>query len=413
MPTVGIVGVGLIGRAWSNVFSRAGWDVRLYDAHDETLAAAPERIRQSLNDLAEHGLVNDAEAAARRISVAASLEDAVGDVDLVQESGPERIDDKIEIYKQLDAAAGPDTILASSSSAIVASRFTEELAGRNRCLIAHPVNPPHVVPIVEICGAPWTDADVIARARESTSPSGRCAIEVKKEVDGFILNRMQAVLLSEAFRLVGEGYVTADDLDKTIAHGLGLRWSFMGPFETIELNAPGGIRDYCERFGPTMYGLSKLPVTEDLWNKENIDRVLASWGRSPTPEQIAEKSAWRDDRLAALVGTSANKSNTTDRRTASGRTGPSHGQDRTKSSSRVPLRGRFTRRRCRRICRSQRKRLRTPRSGRPKRALRSSTCMRVIRKRASPTSRSSGSRRFSASSSSARRRWSTSRRAAP
>lgn len=301
MPTIGIVGVGLIGRAWSNVFSRAGWDVRLYDAHAQTLAAAPDRITESLHDLAAHGLVADAKAAAKRISVAASLEEAVAGVDLVQESGPERVSDKIAIYKQLDTAAGPDTILASSSSAIVASRFTEGLAGRQRCLIAHPVNPPHVVPIVELCGAPWTDASVIARAREIYDSVGQVAVEVKKEVDGFILNRMQAVLLSEAFRLVSEGYVTAEDLDKTIAHGLGLRWSFMGPFETIELNAPGGLRDYCERFGPTMYGLSKLPVTEALWSNENIDKVAASWGKSPSPDEIAEKSAWRDNRLAALV----------------------------------------------------------------------------------------------------------------
>lgn len=301
MPTVGIVGVGLIGRAWSNVFSRGGWDVRLYDAHQQTLEAAPDRIKQSLHDLHAHGLVQDPEAAAKRISIASSLEDAVAGVDLVQESGPERVGDKIAIYKQLDAAAGPETILASSSSAIVASRFTEDLAGRGRCLIAHPVNPPHVVPIVELCGSPWTEPTVIAKAREIYDSVGQVAVEVKKEVDGFILNRMQAVLLSEAFRLVSEGYVTAEDLDKTIAHGLGLRWSFMGPFETIELNAPGGLRDYCERFAPTMYNLAKLPVTEDLWSDTTIDKVAESWGRSPSPEEIAEKSAWRDDRLAALV----------------------------------------------------------------------------------------------------------------
>lgn len=301
MPTIGIVGVGLIGRAWSNVFSRAGWDVRLFDVHAETLAAAPELIIRSLHDLASHGLIKDPDTAAKRISIATSLEDAVAGVELVQESGPERLGDKLAIYKQLDAATERDTILASSSSAIVASRFTEELSGRTRCLIAHPVNPPHVVPIVEICGSLWTDPEVIARARNIYDSVGQVAIEVKKEVDGFILNRMQAVLLSEAFRLVSEGYVTAEDLDKTIAHGLGLRWSFMGPFETIELNAPGGLRDYCERYGPTLCGLSKLPVTEELWGDENIGRVASSWGRNPTSEQIAEKSAWRDNRLAALV----------------------------------------------------------------------------------------------------------------
>jgi L-gulonate 3-dehydrogenase len=123
---------------------------------------------------------------------------------------------------------------------------------------------------------------------------------VKKEIDGFLLNRLQAVLLSEAFRLVGEGYCSAEDLDKTIAHGLGLRWSFMGPFATIELNAPGGVPDYSARFGKLMLGLSSRPVTEDVWGQENIARILKSWGRSPTPAQVTEKSRWRDERLAAL-----------------------------------------------------------------------------------------------------------------
>jgi L-gulonate 3-dehydrogenase len=301
MPRVAIVGCGLIGRAWSNVFARAGWDVTIYDAHPETLERAPALIRDSLHDLAGHGLVSDPAAATARVSAAASLEEAVASADLVQESGPERIDAKIEIYKQLDAAAPRSAILASSSSAIVASRFTEDLPGRDRCLIAHPVNPPHVVPIVELCGAPWTSPDVIKRAREIYDSVGQVPVEVKKEIDGFILNRMQAVLVAEALRLVGQGYCTAEDLDKTIAHGLGLRWAFMGPFETIELNAPGGMADYFERFAETMYGLSAPPVTDEIWSEENRARVLADWGHKPSPEDVLQKSRWRDDRLAALV----------------------------------------------------------------------------------------------------------------
>jgi L-gulonate 3-dehydrogenase len=109
------------------------------------------------------------------------------------------------------------------------------------------------------------------------------------------------VLLSEAMRLVGEGYVSAEDLDKTIRDGLGLRWAFMGPFETIELNAPGGTPDYCARYGETLYRVSSRPVTPDVWGPENIARVAASWGRKPTSEAILEKQRWRDDRLAALV----------------------------------------------------------------------------------------------------------------
>lgn len=300
MPTIGLVGVGLIGRAWANVFSRAGWDVKAWDANPEATAAAPRLVAESLHDLARHGLVQDPDAAARRVKSAPTMEEAVAGVDFVQESGPETIEAKIAIWKQLDAAAPAGAVLVSSSSAIVASRFTEHLAGRHRCLIAHPVNPPHVVPIVELSPAPWTSPEVVKRARAVYESVGQVPMELKKEIDGFILNRMQAVLLSEAFRLVGEGYCSAEDLDRTIAHGLGLRWSFMGPFETIEMNAPGGIPDYCARFSKTMSGLAARPFTPDLFEPENVARIMQSWGRTPSAADVARKSRWRDDRLAAL-----------------------------------------------------------------------------------------------------------------
>ncbi|MBS0241019.1 MAG: 3-hydroxyacyl-CoA dehydrogenase [Proteobacteria bacterium] len=300
MPTIGLVGVGLIGRAWANVFSRAGWDVKAWDANPKATAEAPRLVADSLHDLARHGLVKEPEAAARRVKSVATLEEAVAGVDFVQESGPETIDAKLEIWKKMDAAAAPETILVSSSSAITASRFTADLKGRARCLIAHPVNPPHVVPIVELCPAPWTSPDVVKRARAIYEGVGQVPMELKKEIDGFILNRMQAVLLSEAFRLVSEGYCSAEDLDKTIAHGLGLRWSFMGPFETIEMNAPGGIPDYCKRFSKTMAGLASRPYSGDQFEPENVERIMASWGKTPTAEQVAKKSRWRDERLAAL-----------------------------------------------------------------------------------------------------------------
>lgn len=300
MPTVGIIGVGLIGRAWSNVFSRAGWTVKVWDANPQATAAAPRLIAESLEDLARHGLVADPKGAAKLVSAAASMQEAVAGVDFVQESGPETIEAKLAIWKDLDAAAPPEAILASSSSAIVASRFTEGLKGRHRCLIAHPVNPPHVVPIVELCPAPWTSPEVVKKARVIYEGIGQVPMELKKEIDGFILNRMQAVLLSEAFRLVAEGYCSAEDLDKTIAHGLGLRWSFMGPFETIEMNAPGGIPDYCARFGKAWAELASRPYAPDVLGAENVAKVMQSWGGTPSAEEIARKSRWRDERLAAL-----------------------------------------------------------------------------------------------------------------
>ena len=301
MPTVGLAGVGLIGRAWGHVFARAGWDVRLWDPDPATLAAAPGLIAQSLQDVAPHGLVKDPAAAAKRVKAAASLAEAVERADFVQESGPERLDVKCAVFAELDAAAPANAILASSSSFIVTSRFANGLKGRHRCLVAHPVNPPHVVPIVELSGATFTAPDVIERARAIFDGVGQVPIVVKREIDGFVLNRMQAVLLSEAMRLVGEGYVSAEDLDKTIRDGLGLRWAFMGPFETIELNAPGGTPDYCARYGETLYRVSSRPVTPEVWGADNIARVAASWGRQPSSEAILAKQRWRDDRLAALV----------------------------------------------------------------------------------------------------------------
>lgn len=301
MARVAIIGVGLIGRAWANVFARSGSQVRLWDPDPGVRAGAVKLIADSLAELARHGLVADAAGAAKRLSVHATLEEAVADVDLVQECGPERVDAKQELFARLDAAAPPSAILASSSSAIVASRFTEPLKGRARCLIAHPVNPPHVVPIVELCGAPWTDATVVERARAIYKAAGQVPITVKKEVDGFVLNRLQIALLTEAFRLVQEGYVSPEDLDHTIADGLGLRWAFMGPFETIELNAPKGIPDYCDRYKEWFRRyMTDLP-SPSVWDDANWQKAAAAWGPVPGAEKIAEKSRWRDDRLAALV----------------------------------------------------------------------------------------------------------------
>jgi L-gulonate 3-dehydrogenase len=299
--TVGIVGVGLIGRAWANVFARAGWRVRLFDQSPDVTRAAPGLIEASLHDLARHGLVADPAAAASRLTACTSLAEAVTGVDLVQESGPERVEDKIALFAALDRAAPPAAILASSTSAIVASKFTEGLAGRARCLVAHPVNPPHLVPVVELCGAPWTSAETIARARTLYTSVGQVPVEVKREVEGFVLNRLQVALLTEAFRLVAEGYVTPEDLDHTIADGLGLRWAFMGPFETIELNAPEGIPDYCARYGPWFRRyMADLPGP-GTWDEASIARVVAAWGKAPTPDGIAAKSLWRNERLAALA----------------------------------------------------------------------------------------------------------------
>jgi 3-hydroxyacyl-CoA dehydrogenase len=301
MPNAGIVGAGLIGRAWANVFARAGWNVRVWDPDAGQRAHAARLIEQSLHELAAYDLVSDPDAAAKRVSVVATLEEAVAGAEYMQESGPEVLDVKRATFEQLDRVAPAGAILASSTSAIVASKFTESLAGRARCIVAHPVNPPHLVPVVELCGAPWTSAETKSRARQILESVGQVPIDVKREIDGFILNRLQVALLTEAFRLVQEGYVSPEDLDHTIADGLGLRWAFMGPFETIELNAPGGVADYCERYVPWFRRyVADLPPAS-VWDDAQWKLAAAAWKRKPTPGEIAAKSLWRDQRLAALV----------------------------------------------------------------------------------------------------------------
>ncbi|KLK94531.1 3-hydroxyacyl-CoA dehydrogenase [Microvirga vignae] len=300
MPSAAIIGAGLIGRSWAIVFARAGWDVRITDPNPETLEKAPSLIQEGLEELARHGLVADpADASAHVIAVPSLAETVIG-ADLVQENGPETVETKRMIFAELDRLAPADCILASSTSAIVASRFTEALAGRARCLVAHPVNPPHLVPLVELCGAPWTGTETMARARTIYESVGQVPITVNREVEGFVLNRLQGALLAEAFRLVGEGVVSPQDLDKTLKDGLGLRWSFLGPFETIELNAPGGIADYCNRYTGFYRRLSEDPAKPHVWDKENVSRILQAWGEAPGPDVLARRSAWRDKRLAAL-----------------------------------------------------------------------------------------------------------------
>ena len=299
--TVAIVGVGLIGRAWAAIFARAGWRVHLWDNHAPTLAQAAVLISEELQALARHGLADDPVGAAKNLVTCATLADALRDVDFVQENGPEKLDDKIAIFKELDSLTPPTALLASSTSAIVSSQFTEHLPGRARCLVGHPVNPPHLVPVVEICGAPWTSQDSINRARAVYDAIGQVPILVKREVEGFILNRLQGALLAEAFRLVGEGYVSAEDLDHTIKNGLGLRWSFLGPFETIELNAPGGIPDYCARYTGFYKRLASDPALPHVYESPNVDRVVADWPHDPTPERIATLTKNRNERLAALA----------------------------------------------------------------------------------------------------------------
>jgi 3-hydroxyacyl-CoA dehydrogenase len=298
---IAVVGAGLIGRAWAIVFARAGHPVTLWDGIPGVVPDALTMIQERLHDLAQVGLAVDPEAAFARVRPVETLAEALAGAAYVQENLPESVETKQTIFAEMDALTPRETILASSTSAIPASAFTEELPGRERCLVAHPANPPYLIPMVELCGAPWTDPQVIDRARVLMASAGQAPVTVKREIRGFILNRIQGALLAEAFRLVQEGYVSPEDLDTTVSQGLGLRWSFLGPFETIDLNAPGGVGDYCERYGPFYAELRADPPSPEPWPAELVAELEAARRAAVPAEQRKEREAWRDRRLMALA----------------------------------------------------------------------------------------------------------------
>lgn len=301
MERIAVVGAGLIGRAWSMVFARAGLSVALWDKLPGVAEGAMELIRGSLADLHAAGLVTETpETIAARISPVATLAECVAGASHVQENGPERLAPKQELFAELDRLCGPEVVLASSTSGIPASEFTGNLKGRGRCLVAHPVNPPYLVPLVELVGAPWTDPAVITRTRALMERVGQVPVTAFKETRGFVLNRLQAALVAEAFRMVRDGVMSAEDVDRCVKDGLGLRWSFMGPFETIDLNAPGGVEDYVGRFGPLMGGITEEQTPYD-YDAPTVGRVTAERRAALPVEKIGERSAWRDRRLMALI----------------------------------------------------------------------------------------------------------------
>ena len=306
MPTIqegkiAIVGAGLVGSAWAIVFARAGHEVALYDETEGQCAAALARIDTNLEALEGHGLIDDPATARARIGIAAGLADALDGAAYAQESVFERADVKRAVYVQIDGIAGPDLVVGSSSSGIPCSTFTEGLGIGPRCLIAHPINPPYVIPLVEMVPAPWTAEETVSACWSLMEAAGMEPVRLTREIDGFIANRLQAALLWEAFRLLEGGYATAQDIDTTISAGLGRRWAFIGPFETIDLNAPGGLADFCARLGDGFYEFVKQSEPAEPWS----DTVVAmAHDERRTRLAMAEhgsRQAWRDRRLMGLA----------------------------------------------------------------------------------------------------------------
>ena len=281
---VALIGCGLIGQSWAISFLNAGFDVSLFDPVEGVTVQAKENIKAKLRDLQNNGLLENKNISnyLDKIHLAQNLSHAVKGSIYVQESGPEDLDIKKELTKKIDAATAADIPIASSTSGIPASLYASDVKGRCRCLVAHPINPPHLIPAVEIVPAPFTSAAITQTVKKFIISIDKEPLELKKEIPGFVVNRLQGALLSEAFNLIKDGISSAEDIDKAISEGLGLRWSFMGPFQTIHLNAPEGIAGYVKRY-EKMYremfnypdadwsSVVKLGLEEELLNLYSLE----------------------------------------------------------------------------------------------------------------------------------------------
>ncbi|MFI5011356.1 MAG: 3-hydroxyacyl-CoA dehydrogenase [Hyphomicrobiales bacterium] len=303
MARVAVIGSGFIGRAWAISYARAGHHVTLWDEFPEAPRKAMEFIGKAVPELAANGLLGGRtpEALLALIGIEPDLGAALEGAVHVQESTPERVELKREVFARLDRLAPADAVLASSTSAILPSFFTEHVPGRHRCLVVHPINPPYLVPAAEVVPAPWTSPEIVERTRRFLVAAGHAPIVMKRELTGFVMNRMQGALLEEAFRLVAEGYASIEDVDVGIREGLALRWSFMGPFETIDLNAPEGVRDYVMRYKGIYEELFPQMQWRADWAGEVLD-VIERERRALLPkEKLGERALWRDRRLMALA----------------------------------------------------------------------------------------------------------------
>ena len=303
MANVAIVGSGFIGRAWAISFARAGHEVRMWDQSPAATSGARDYIEGVLGDLAANDLLRgqSVDTVLGRIAMVAELAEALADAAHVQENTPENLDVKREVFSLIDRLAGPQTVIASSTSALLPSKFTDHLPGRHRCLVVHPINPPYLIPAAEVVPAPWTSAETLERTRTFLIDAGHAPLVMKRELDGFIMNRLQGALLEEAFRLVADGYASVEDVDIGIRDGLALRWSFMGPFETIDLNAPGGVRDYADRYQGIYSNIFPQMLRRVDWAGEVMKTVEAERSRRLPRESLGERQVWRDRRLMALA----------------------------------------------------------------------------------------------------------------
>lgn len=300
--TAAVIGGGSIGVAFALVLARAGWQVRVQDPSAERRRVVPAELRERCEMLHGYALLDEPiDALVGRVTLVETVEAAAAGVSLAIECAPEKVEVKQAVFAALDAAAPADAVLCSASSALPASAYCADLPGRARCMVAHPGNPPYLIPVIELVPASFTDAAAVERCRAMFASMGMKPVVVRKEIEGFLFNRLQGAVLREAYCLVRDGVASVEDIDTVMRDGLGLRWSFIGPFETVDLNTRGGIESHAAKMGPAYERMGAQRGQADPWTPDMVAEV-ASQRRALLPLDEWEKRVqWRDTQLMAMA----------------------------------------------------------------------------------------------------------------
>ncbi|KNX80563.1 3-hydroxybutyryl-CoA dehydrogenase [Pseudomonas sp. 250J] len=299
IKTFAALGSGVIGSGWVARALAHGLDVIAWDPAPGAEAALRKRIANAWPALQKQGLAPG--ASQDRLTFVATIEECVRDADFIQESAPERLDLKLDLHAKISAAAKPNAIIGSSTSGLLPSEFYESATHPERCVVGHPFNPVYLLPLVEIVGGRNTSPDAIAAAKTIYTALGMRPLHVRKEVPGFIADRLLEALWREALHLVNDGVASTGEIDDAIRFGAGLRWSFMGTFLTYTLaGGDAGMRHFMAQFGPAL----KLPWTylpaPELTDKL-IDDVVEGTSEQLGERSIAALERYRDDTLLAVL----------------------------------------------------------------------------------------------------------------
>ena len=303
VSTVGIAGSGTVGASWAAFYAGKGMGVRLFDEVAENRDSGLEKARQYLGDLERFGLLGDGEAgeAASRLTPVERLEE-LAESDFVHEAASERYEVKTELFTRLDRLVDPGVILASSSSGLLMTEIQRDMDHPERALIAHPFNPPHLIPLVELVRGEKTSEDTVRWMHAFFSGLGKMPVVLQKEIPGHIANRLAAALWREALDLVAQGVASVEDVDRALCAGPGLRWALMGQHMIYHLGGgEGGYEHFIDHIGKSWSAVWADMADWKEIPEETRDAAIAGMEEAMAGRNSQELAAWRDEKLAVLV----------------------------------------------------------------------------------------------------------------